>query len=153
MCGLRHEAIQRRLLSEVELTYAKAMEIAGAMEAANRDAKAFKSAESTLKKLHSQTKGKEPSRVSGATGQATVLLSANSRRQNVMPVVRKATLLQPAGRRTRVLPSRQTSQGRAILVGSSIKLIRSTLKRETPAVTSISYTSSARTQPLSEYLL
>ena len=141
------------MLSEVELTYAKAMEIAGAMEAANRDAKAFKSAESTLKKLHSQAKGKEPSRVSGATGQATVLLSANLRRQNVMPVVRKATLLQPAGRRTRVLSSRQTHQGRASLVGSSIKLIRSTLSRETPAVTSISYTSSARTKPLSEYLL
>ena len=68
MCGLGHEAIQRRLLSEVELTYAKAMEIAGAMEAANRDAKDFKSAESMLKKLHSQAKGKEPSHVSGATG-------------------------------------------------------------------------------------
>ena len=35
------------------------MEIAVAIEAANTDAKAFKSAESTLKKLHSQAKRKE----------------------------------------------------------------------------------------------
>ena len=65
VCGLRHEAIQWRLLSEVELTYAKAIEIAGTMEAANRGAKTFKSAESMLKKLHSLAKGKKPSFVSG----------------------------------------------------------------------------------------
>ena len=37
MCGLWHKAIQRRLLSEVDLTYAKAMEIASGMESADRD--------------------------------------------------------------------------------------------------------------------
>ena len=47
------------MLSKVELTYAKAMEIAGAMEVTKRDAKAFKSVETTLKKLHSQAKGKD----------------------------------------------------------------------------------------------
>ena len=46
VCGLGHEAIQRRLLSEVDLTYAKAMEIASGMEVADRDTKALKSSES-----------------------------------------------------------------------------------------------------------
>ena len=41
MCGLRHEAIQRRLLSETDLTYAKAMEIAQGMEAADRHSKSL----------------------------------------------------------------------------------------------------------------
>ena len=45
VCGLRHEAIQRHLLSEVDLTYAKAMEIASGTEAANRDTKALKGSE------------------------------------------------------------------------------------------------------------
>ena len=51
VCGLRHESIQRRLLSEVDLSYAKAMEIALAMEAADRDTKAFKSPDQFTKKL------------------------------------------------------------------------------------------------------
>ena len=53
VCGLRHEAIQRRLLSEVDLTYAKAMELALGMEAADRDTKAFKAlgSDPTVKKL------------------------------------------------------------------------------------------------------
>ena len=34
VCGLRHEAIQRSLLSESDLSYAKAIEIASTMEAA-----------------------------------------------------------------------------------------------------------------------
>lgn len=42
VCGLRHESIQRRLLSETELTYTKAMDIAQAMEAADRNTRAFK---------------------------------------------------------------------------------------------------------------
>ena len=59
LCGLWHETIQRRLLSELDLTYAKAIEIASAMEAADSDAKAFKCSESMLKKLHSHAKGKD----------------------------------------------------------------------------------------------
>ena len=34
VCGLKHEAIQRLLLSEVDLTYTKAMEIVSSIEAA-----------------------------------------------------------------------------------------------------------------------
>ena len=45
VCGLRHEAIQRRLLSEVDLTYSRAVEIAQAMEAADRNTKEFHTSE------------------------------------------------------------------------------------------------------------
>ena len=41
VCGLRHDAIQRRLLSETSLTYDKTLEIAKAMEASDKDARAF----------------------------------------------------------------------------------------------------------------
>ena len=59
VCGLRHESIQRRLLSEKTLTYEKALEIARGMEAADTDARAFKgSASSTpINKLRFQQKG------------------------------------------------------------------------------------------------
>ena len=42
VCGLRHEAIQRRLLAETTLTYPKALEIARGMESADKDSKSFK---------------------------------------------------------------------------------------------------------------
>ena len=53
MCGLRHEAIQRRLLSETDLTYGKAMDIASAMEAADKNTKSFRVAEPAIKKFTS----------------------------------------------------------------------------------------------------
>ena len=37
MCGVNDNAIQRRLLAESKLTYAKAMEIAQGLEAASKD--------------------------------------------------------------------------------------------------------------------
>ena len=49
--GLRHEAIQRRLLLESTLTYAKAIEIARGMEAADKDAETFKTPNPIIKKL------------------------------------------------------------------------------------------------------
>ena len=45
VCGLRHEAIQRRLLSESTLTYATATETARAMEAAQRYPRAMEAAD------------------------------------------------------------------------------------------------------------
>ena len=42
VCGLRHEAIQRRLLAETTLTYPKVLEIARGMESADKDSKSFK---------------------------------------------------------------------------------------------------------------
>ena len=44
VCGLRHENIQRRLLSEKDLTYAKALDVARVMEAAASNTKSFKTA-------------------------------------------------------------------------------------------------------------
>ena len=54
VCGLRHESIQRRLLSEKELTYTKAMDIAQAMEAADKNSKAFKTTEPAIRKFTAQ---------------------------------------------------------------------------------------------------
>ena len=63
VCGLRHEAIQRRLLSESDLTYAKGMELAQGMEAADKHSKAFtadkhskafKTSEPSIRKFSSQ---------------------------------------------------------------------------------------------------
>ena len=51
VCGLRHEAIQRRFLSETDLTYAKAMEIAQGMEAADRHSKSLKTSEPAIRAL------------------------------------------------------------------------------------------------------
>ena len=51
VCGLRHESIQRRLLSEQEHTYAKSLDIARAMEAAYSNTKAFKATEPAIHKF------------------------------------------------------------------------------------------------------
>ena len=48
ICGLRHETIQRRLLSEKDLTYTKALDLARAMESADSQMKAFKSTEPAI---------------------------------------------------------------------------------------------------------
>ena len=55
VCGLQQETIQRRLLSEMELTYKKAKEISLSMEAAERNTKSFKSSDTPINKLISQT--------------------------------------------------------------------------------------------------
>ena len=54
VCGLCSEAMQRRLLSEKGLSYRKAMDVALAMEAAERETKALKPATSTIHKFASQ---------------------------------------------------------------------------------------------------
>ena len=51
VCGLRHEAIQRRLLSESTLTYSKALEVARGMECADKDTKSFKSTDPLIKTI------------------------------------------------------------------------------------------------------
>ncbi len=54
VCGLQHEATQRRLLSESGLTYKRALEIARAMESAEDNAKSFKGAEPPIRKVSRQ---------------------------------------------------------------------------------------------------
>ena len=54
VCGLCSDAMQRRLLSEKELSYRKAMEVAQAMEAAERETKALKPSAPAIHKFASQ---------------------------------------------------------------------------------------------------
>ena len=51
VCGLRAEAIQRRLLSESNLTLTKALETAQGMEAAAKKAQQFKGTETAIQKV------------------------------------------------------------------------------------------------------
>ena len=51
VCGLRHEATQRRLLMEHDLTYQKALEIAKGMEAADSNTAALKNHEPLVHKV------------------------------------------------------------------------------------------------------
>ena len=54
VCGLQHEATQRRLLSETALTYQKGLEIAKAMETADTNTKFFKIPEPPIRKVSKQ---------------------------------------------------------------------------------------------------
>lgn len=54
MCGICHEATQRRPFSEKDLTYGQAMELTQGMEAADRNSKAFKVPEPAIKKVSYQ---------------------------------------------------------------------------------------------------
>ena len=55
VCGLQHEAIQKRLLSESALTYPRALEIAKAMESAETSTKSLKVPEPPIRKVSRQT--------------------------------------------------------------------------------------------------
>ena len=55
VCGLRHESIQRRLLSEKDLKYRDALGIARAMGTADRNTKSLKSTEPAIRKFTSHS--------------------------------------------------------------------------------------------------
>ena len=62
VCGLRHEATQRRLLTEHGLTYAKALEISKGMEVADSSTLSLKTREPPINKVFhptSQEKGRK----------------------------------------------------------------------------------------------
>ena len=48
MCGLSNNSIQKRLLSEANLTYVRAVEMAQELEAAKRNAKKLQGHEGTV---------------------------------------------------------------------------------------------------------
>ena len=58
--GVRSESIQKKLLSETNLTLAKAMELAQAIEAADQNAKAMKGTEAAVQKLTVSSKYRSP---------------------------------------------------------------------------------------------
>ena len=58
MCGLRSEAMQKRLLTEEDLTLTKAVDLAQSMETAERTTKAFKGPEPSIRKIKSPQGGK-----------------------------------------------------------------------------------------------
>ena len=77
VCGINHEGIQRRLLSEKYLTFDNALEIALAMEAAAKDTKDLQSASSTATltlQLHYAAIGLNSSSKFRGSGKATQLL-------------------------------------------------------------------------------
>lgn len=51
VCGLRSESTQKRLLSEADLTLARAVEIAQSMEAAHKNAQALNGPELPVRRL------------------------------------------------------------------------------------------------------
>lgn len=61
VCGLRNENMQRKLLSEVDLTFERCIELASAMEAATRDAAELHQGE-TIHKLYAKMTGKTKQR-------------------------------------------------------------------------------------------
>lgn len=52
VCGVDHEAIQRKLLSEKDLTYAKALELALVVESAAKDTRDLYAASNTPMELN-----------------------------------------------------------------------------------------------------
>ena len=82
VCGVNHEGITNRLLAEKKLTYDKAMELAQAIESAERDTKQLKAAQatstppvhysSTKRPDHKQKKGKEQSKSTKPQGSPIV---------------------------------------------------------------------------------
>ncbi|KAL3988098.1 5-hydroxytryptamine receptor 3 [Sarotherodon galilaeus] len=61
VCGIKDDQIQRRLLSEIDLTFDKALSIAVAMETANKNAQDLQTSGATAK-CFSLTKGQQESR-------------------------------------------------------------------------------------------
>lgn len=54
VCGLRNEAMQRRLLAEVDLTLFKAMDLAQGTVAADKHTRSFKEVEPSIKQINSR---------------------------------------------------------------------------------------------------
>ena len=58
VCGLHSESIQKRLLSEADLTLAQAVEIAQSMEAADKNAQGLKGLELPVRQLEKLPRGR-----------------------------------------------------------------------------------------------
>ena len=90
------------------------IELAGAMEVANRDGKAFKSAESTLKKLHSQAKCKNTQPCFRCTWSGHSATACKFKEVECHTCAKKGHIAPACRSKTRVLSGHQTHQGRAV---------------------------------------
>ena len=100
VCGLRNEAIQKRLLAETDLTLSKAMELAQGMEAADRNTRLFKGMELAVNRLGGwQSQGQGNSKHAPDVGKLTMRRrNADSRTLNVMHACGKKGHIAPACR-------------------------------------------------------
>ena len=90
VCGLRNEATQRKLLTEHDLTYHEALEIAKGMEAADSNTISLKTWEPSVNKvLHRAS-------LTAVVKQAIFKISAVSRMHIVMLAARRGILLRCA---------------------------------------------------------
>ena len=71
VCGLRHEPMQRQLLSEKELTYVKAMDIALSMVAADKNTQAFRPGEPAICSLPNHLRQSNASKPCYRCGRST----------------------------------------------------------------------------------
>ena len=96
VCGVNHKGITNRLLAEKDLTFDKALELAQAMESAERDTQHLQSTQQQPQDVHHSAVPQKPPRISQlpeasrrcrVTGveETTHLRDANSKKQCVMP--------------------------------------------------------------------
>ncbi len=96
--GLRTEAIQKRLLSETDLTLTNTAKIAQGMEAADRNTRSLKGTDPVIHQLTSRTAWEEATLITMWKDIPIHHLNVVSRMPNAMLVARKDTLLLSAGR-------------------------------------------------------
>lgn len=70
VCGLRSDAIQRRLLAETELPLSKAMEMALSIEAADKNTRSLKGIEPAIKRIHGKPAAVRPSQPCSRCGRS-----------------------------------------------------------------------------------
>lgn len=61
MCGMRNANMQKRLLTEADLTFKRALELTQGMEAAEKNAKTLKGTEVAVKQVSIPQRGRESS--------------------------------------------------------------------------------------------
>ena len=103
MCGLHNEATQCKLLTEHDLTYQKALEIAKGMEAADSNTISLKTREPSInliRLLIESHRDRREKPVTAVVKQAIFQINAGLRMHIVMLVARRGILLQCASSHT-----------------------------------------------------
>ena len=82
VCGLRDEAIQRKLLSETDLTLSRALELARGLEVASKQAKELKETRTSEVPIHALTTSKQQQFSRNTRSSQKTQISANSLKCN-----------------------------------------------------------------------